>query len=132
MKVPTVLEALDMLDEVVEKFRTKELEITDPNTGDTVSVDSSNGLMNSELLELKAYLYFKTLIITQVVSENSEDNSAKVGFVSLTDKSTILESIYNLSSEDYKVLMSDEKLFKLLRIEGIRHSIKAGICDVKA
>lgn len=126
LKVPTVYEALETLDEVVELFRNKPLEYTD-DEGSTISVDSAFGL-NNELIEIRSYLYLKTLIVGRVVSEDKSSNSAKVGFVSFVDKNSIINSVYNLSSEDHKQLFTDQKLHKLLGISGIRHAIKAGKC----
>ena len=81
------------------------------------------------MIELRKYLYISKLIVPRIVSENKESNSAQVSFVDFKEKSAILNSVYSLSPEDYKTLMNDENLNKLIKVSGIRHAIAAGYCE---
>jgi hypothetical protein len=128
LKIPTILEALDAMGEIVELFKEKDLSYTDIETGNTVYIDSSFGL-TPELIELKKYMYIKTLIVPRVIDENKETNKASVSFVNFNEKNAIINSIYNLSPEDYRTLINDENLNKLIKVSGIRHAINAGICE---
>ena len=127
LKIPTVLEALDTMNEIIEVFRDKDLSYTDIDTGSTVFVDSSFGL-NDDLMNIRKYLYINKLIVAQVIDEDREKKTAKVTFVDFTEKQAILNTIYSLSPEDYVTLMNDENLNKLIHVSGIRHAINAGKC----
>lgn len=128
LKIPTVLDALNTMKEMIITFKDRDLSYTDPETGETVYIDSSFGL-TSELIELRSYLYIKSLIVARVVDENKETNSAKVSFVEFDEKPAIINSIYNLSPEDYRVFLNDENLRKLIKVTGIRHAINGGKCS---
>lgn len=128
LKIPTVLDALNTMKEMIITFKDRDLSYTDPDTGETVYIDSSFGL-TSELIELRSYLYIKSLIVARVVDENKETNSAKVSFVEFDEKPAIVNSIYNLSPEDYRVFLNDENLRKLIKVTGIRHAINGGKCS---
>ena len=127
LKIPTILDALDTMNEIVEIFRDKDLSYTDIDTGSTVFVDSSFGL-NDDLMNIRKYLYINKLIVAQVIDEDREKKTAKVTFVDFTEKQAILNTIYSLSPEDYVTLINDENLNKLIHVSGIRHAINAGKC----
>lgn len=127
LKIPTILEALDTMSEIIEVFRDKDLSYTDIDTGSTVFVDSSFGL-NDDLMNIRKYLYINKLIVAQVIDEDREKKTAKVTFVDFTEKQAILNTIYSLSPEDYVTLMNDENLNKLIHVSGIRHAINGGKC----
>ena len=128
LKIPTIGNALKAMEDLIEVFRDKDLSYTEEYSGSTVYIDSSFGLP-PELIELRYYLYLDKLIVAQVVEENKETNSAKVSYVNFDEKAAIFNSVYNLSPEDYKTLVTDENLKKLVRVAGIRHAIKGGICS---
>jgi hypothetical protein len=73
-------------------------------------------------------LYLNKLIVADIVDEDKENNSVKVSYVNFDDKNAIYNSIQNLSPADYKALITDETLQKLVRVTGIRHAIKGGVC----
>lgn len=127
MKIPTILDAIQMMTDIAEIAKDKDLSYTDPETGYTIYIDSTMGLTR-ELVELRNYLYLDKLIVPRVVGENKEENTASVSFIDFDDKDVILNSIYSLSHSDYKALMNDETLTKLIRVSGIRHAIKGGNC----
>lgn len=128
LKIPTIGNALKAMEDLIEVFRDKDLSYTEEYSGSTVFIDSSFGLP-PELIELRYYLYLDKLIVAQVVEENKETNSAKVSYVNFDEKAAIFNSVYNLSPEDYKTLVTDENLRKLVRVAGIRHAIKGGVCS---
>lgn len=128
LRIPTIGEAMQAMEEIVELFKDKDLSNTDLDTGNTTYIDSSFGL-TPDLIELRKYLYISKLIVPRIVSENKESNSAQVSFVDFKEKSAILNSVYSLSPEDYKTLMNDENLNKLIKVSGIRHAIAAGFCE---
>lgn len=127
LKIPTVLDALNTMKEMIVTFKDRDLSYTDPESGETVYIDSSFGL-TKELIELRSYLYIKSLIVARVIGEDKENNKAQVSFVEFTEKPAIINSIYNLSPEDYRTFLNDENLNKLIRVTGIRHAINGGIC----
>jgi hypothetical protein len=127
LKIPTIYEALDSMEEMIELFKDKDLSYTDMETGNTVYIDSSFGLP-ANLIEMKKYLYIDNLIVPRIINEDKETNKAQVSFVNFKEKSAIINSIYSLSPEDYRTLINDENLNKLIRVSGIRHAIDAGIC----
>lgn len=128
LRIPTIYEYLNKLEAINEVFRNKDFSYTDPSTYETVYIDSSFGLPKT-LIELRKYLYLNALGAAGMISEDKENNSAKVSYSSYKDDSAIINSVYNLSYEDYNALMSDENLSKLIRIDGIRHAIDGGICS---
>ena len=127
LKIPTIGEALSAMEDIIEVFKDKDLSHTDDYSGNTVYIDSSFGL-TPDLMELRFYLYLHKLIVAQIVEENKETNSAKVSYVDFDDRQAIYNSVYNLSPEDYRVLITDETLSRLVRVSGIRHAIKGGKC----
>lgn len=128
LKIPTIGEAMRAMEEMVELFKDKDFSYTDLETGNTTYIDSSFGLP-PELIELRKYMFINKLIVPRIVSENKESNSAQVSFVDFREKTAILNSVYSLSPEDYKALMNDENLNKLVKVSGIRHAINAGQCE---
>ena len=128
LKIPTIGEAMRAMEEMVELFKDKDFSYTDLETGNTTYIDSSFGLP-PELIELRKYMFINKLIVPRIVSENKESNSAQVSFVDFREKTAILNSVYSLSPEDYKALMNDENLNKLVKVSGIRHAISAGQCE---
>lgn len=136
LSIPTVYEALDAMEEIIETFRDVDLSYTEmvkDGNGEiistsTVYIDSSFGL-TPQLIEMRKYLYMSSLIVPEVIEENKDTKSAKIGFASINDKPAIIQSIYNLSSEDYSTLINDPNLNKLLNVSGIRHAIKGGTCS---
>lgn len=128
LKIPTIYEALNSMEEIVETFKEKDLSYTDIESGNTVYIDSSFGL-TPELFELRKYLYIDNLIVPRIIDEDKENNTAKVSFVSFKEKPAIINSVYQLSPEDYRTLMNDTNLNKLIKVSGIRHAINAGICE---
>lgn len=127
LKIPTIGEALAAMEDLIEIFRDKDLSYTDEYSGSTVYIDSSFGL-TQDLIELRYYLYLNKLIVADIVEEDKENNSVKVSYVNFDDKNAIYNSIQNLSPADYKALITDETLQKLVRVTGIRHAIKGGVC----
>ncbi len=136
LAIPSVYEALDSMEEIIEVFRDVDLSHTETTTGpdgeivdiSTVYIDSSFGL-TPQLAEMRKYLYLNSLIVPEILEENKETKSAKIGFTSITDKPAVIQSIYNLSSEDYNTLINDPNLIKLSKVSGIRHAIKGGECE---
>lgn len=128
LKIPTIYGYLDKLESINEVFRNKDFSYTNPKTLETVYIDSSFGLSES-LIELRKYLYLESLCAAGMVSEDKANNSAKVAYSSYNDDSAIINSVYNLSYEDYNALIKDENLSKLIRIDGIRHAVDGGICS---
>jgi len=136
LSIPTVYEALDAMDEIIEVFRDIDLSYTETATDEngeivnisTVYIDSSFGL-SKQLTEMRKYLYLHSLIVPEIIEENKENKSAKIGFTSIEDKPAVIQSIYNLSSEDYNTLINDPNLNKLSKVSGIRHAIKGGECE---
>ena len=128
LKIPTIYGYLDKLESINEVFRNKDFSYTNPKTLETVYIDSSFGLSQS-LIELRKYLYLESLCAAGMVSEDKANNSAKVAYSSYNDDSAIINSVYNLSYEDYNALIKDENLSKLIRIDGIRHAVDGGVCS---
>ena len=128
LKIPSILDALNTMEEIVETFKDRDLSYTDLETGNTVYIDSSFGL-TPELFELKKYLYISNLIVPRIIDEDKENNKAKVSFVNFKEKPAIINSVFQLSPEDYRTLMNDKNLNKLIKVSGIRHAIDAGTCE---
>ncbi len=136
LSIPTVYEALNTMEEIIEVFRDVDLSYTNTISdsegniinAETVYIDSSFGL-TSKLLEMRKYLYISSLIVPEIVSENKETKTAKIGFTRIDERSAVIQSIYNLSSEDYNILINDINLNKLVDVAGIRHAIKGGNCS---
>lgn len=127
LKVPTVNEAMEMIEQIAETFRDKELEHTDED-GTTIAIDSSFGVNDvKDLKELKRYLYINSLLIAEP-NQISEDK-IKVGYIEFKAKDTIINTITRLSVVDYKEFISDPNLNAITTISGIRHQFDAKICD---
>lgn len=125
LQVPYVSQAYDALAEIIEKFRDKPLEYIDEETQQFVSIDSTFNLPDY-MIELRKYIYLKSLMVPHVVEESGE--TTKVSYISFTDLDGIIDSVYNLSSEDYSHLMRDPRLNSLMNVSGIRHLIDGKQC----
>lgn len=125
LQVPYVGQAYSALAEIIEKFRDKPLEYIDEDTQQIVTIDSSFGLP-PYLIELRKYLYLKTLLVPHVVDEDK--NTAKVSYIKFEDLDGVIDSVYNLSPEDYSSLMNDPRLNNIMNISGIRHLIDGKQC----
>ena len=125
IQVPYVEQAYAALAEVIEKFRDKSLEYIDEDSEQVVSIDSTFGLPDY-LIELRKYIYLKSLLVPQIIEESS--NSAKVSYIKFGDIDGIIDSVYNLSPEDYNSLMNDPRLKSIMNVSGIRHLIDGKRC----
>ena len=126
LKVPTILEAIDSMESMVEHFRDKPLEVI-VEDGTTISIDSSFGVNDiKELKNLKKYLYINSIL----VAEPSElEDKIEIGYVEVKTKDDIFNAIANLSIVDYKELLTDPNLNAISNISGIRHQFDSKICD---
>ena len=125
LQVPYVEQAYSALAEIIEKFRDKPLEYVDEDTEQVVSIDSTFGLPDY-MLELRKYIYLKSLMVPHIVDDQS--NATKVSYIRFTDLDGIIDSVYNLSPEDYNTLMDDPRLNSIMNISGIRHLIDGKQC----
>ena len=132
LKIPSVYEAYETLDEIIEKFRDRPLEHVD-SQGNLVTIDSSYNLPR-ELLELRNYMYISAILVPDPISEIGEDGveHVKVGYNQFTDKESIIGTILNLGMTDYKEFVSDPNLKKMINLMTIQHAINAGICEKKS
>ena len=126
LKVPTILEAIDGMESMVEHFRDKPLEVI-IDDGTTISIDSSFGVNDiKELRNLKKYLYINSIL----VAEPSElEDKIEVGYVEVKTKDDIFNTIANLSIVDYKELLTDPNLNAISNISGIRHQFDSKMCE---
>ena len=125
LQVPYVEQAYAALAEIIEKFRDKPLEYIDEDTEQVVSIDSTFGLPDY-MIELRKYIYLKSLMVPHIVDDQS--NATKVSYIRFTDLDGIIDSVYNLSPEDYNSLMNDPRLKSIMNISGIRHLIDGKQC----
>lgn len=125
LQVPYVEQAYAALAEIIEKFRDKPLEYVDEDTEQVVSIDSTFGLPDY-MIELRKYIYLKSLMVPHIVDDQS--NATKVSYIRFTDLDGIIDSVYNLSPEDYNTLMEDPRLNSIMNISGIRHLIDGKQC----
>ena len=125
LQVPYVEQAYAALAEIIEKFRDKPLEYIDEDTEQVVSIDSTFGLPDY-MIELRKYIYLKSLMVPHIVDDQS--NATKVSYIRFTDLDGIIDSVYNLSPEDYNTLMDDPRLKSIMNISGIRHLIDGKQC----
>lgn len=125
LQVPYVEQAYASLAEIIEKFRDKPLEYVDEDTEQVVSIDSTFGLPDY-MIELRKYIYLKSLMVPHIVDDQS--NATKVSYIRFTDLDGIIDSVYNLSPEDYNTLMNDPHLNSIMNISGIRHLIDGKQC----
>ena len=125
LQVPYVEQAYASLAEIIEKFRDKPLEYVDEETEQVVSIDSTFGLPDY-MIELRKYIYLKSLMVPHIVDDQS--NATKVSYIRFTDLDGIIDSVYNLSPEDYNTLMDDPRLNSIMNISGIRHLIDGKQC----
>ena len=125
LQVPYVEQAYAALAEIIEKFRDKPLEYVDEDTEQVVSIDSTFGLPDY-MIELRKYIYLKSLMVPHIVDDQS--NATKVSYIRFTDLDGIIDSVYNLSPEDYNTLMNDPRLSSIMNISGIRHLIDGKQC----
>lgn len=125
LQVPYVEQAYAALAEIIEKFRDKPLEYVDEDTEQVISIDSTFGLPDY-MIELRKYIYLKSLMVPHIVDDQS--NATKVSYIRFTDLDGIIDSVYNLSPEDYNTLMEDPRLNSIMNISGIRHLIDGKQC----
>ena len=78
------------------------------------------------MIELRKYIYLKSLMVPHIVDDQS--NATKVSYIRFTDLDGIIDSVYNLSPEDYNTLMDDPRLNSIMNISGIRHLIDGKQC----
>lgn len=130
LRIPTVLDVLDSLKEIADVFRDQAFEYVGDTDDDVIvsNIDSSFGLP-PYLMNLRKYLYLHSVLVAQPVKEDKESNTIKVNYVTIKDKSSVIGSLYNLSSEDYNTLMNDIQLNNLVKCIGIQHGIKAKKCQ---
>lgn len=126
LKIPSIMDAIETMEEIVEVFKDKPLELTN-DSGDTVAIDSSFGLPK-ELIILKNYLYINSIIGANP-NKSKEDNRIEVAYFEFKDKQTIINTISNLSSSDYKTLVSDPNLHNLIKVRGISYALNGGTCE---
>lgn len=126
LKVPTILDAIDSMESMVEHFRDKPLEVI-VDDGTTISIDSSFGVNDiKELKNLKKYLYINSIL----VAEPSElEDKIEIGYVEVKTKDDIFNTIANLSIVDYKELLTDPNLNAISNISGIRHQFDSKLCE---
>lgn len=127
LKIPSIYDALDTMDEIVETFKDKPLEVTDDN-GNTVAIDYSFGL-NEDLTIFKYYLYMNSIIVANPKKDKDNPNRIEVTYFEFKDKQSIINTIYNLTGSDYKALLSDENLNNIVKVRGITHAIEPGKCE---
>lgn len=126
LKVPTVNEAIESMEAMVEVFRDKPLEYI-AEDGTTISIDSSFGVNSiKELKNLKKYLYINSILVAEPAEY---EDKIEVGYVEFKDKDQIFNTITNLSVVDYKELVNDPNLTSMINIAGIKHQFDAKLCD---
>lgn len=132
IKIPTIYDAYDTLDELVEKFRDKSLEITTKD-GDTIAIDSTYNLPN-DILEMRRYMYINSVLVPDPVSTFSDDGveHVKVGYNRFDDADSIINTVLNLGMSDYKEFMQDSNLHKMVDLMTIQHAINVGTCEKKS
>lgn len=123
-EIPSIYNAYDKLEQIIETFKNKPLEYN-TSEGDTISIDSSFGLTD-EMLELRSYLYIKSL---QVGRPIEKDDEIQITYFDFEEPSFIINTIKSLTMSDYKELISDINLRKLTRVNGIRHALDLGTCE---
>lgn len=130
LKIPSIYDAYDSLKEIADVFRDQSFEyITGNDETDigVISVDASFGLP-SYLFNIRKYMYLHSIMVAKVAEPSSKDEKIKINYVTIEDKNSVIGSIYNLSTEDYNVLMKDVQLNNLVKCVGIQHGLKPGKC----
>ena len=83
------------------------------------------------LIELKKYLYMSAILIPVTVNNEKNAPTVQIKYERLQDTSSVINSVYKLSLEDYRTLINDPQLNNLIKCNGIQHAIKAGKCKAE-
>lgn len=128
LKVPTINEALDGMEQIIETFKDKPLEYI-ADDGTSIAIDSSFGVNDiKDLRDIKRYLYVKSLLVAKP-NESENSDKIEVGYFEFTGKDEIINTISQLSTVDYKELLSDPNLNAISSITGIRHQYDGKLCE---
>ena len=129
LKIPSIFEAYDTLEEIANTYRNKDFEIIDED-GNMSTIDAAFDL-TPDLIELKKYLYMSAILIPVTVNNEKNAPTVQIKYERLQDTSSVINSVYKLSLEDYRTLINDPQLNNLIKCNGIQHAIKAGKCKAE-
>lgn len=130
LKIPSIFEAYDALEEIANTYRNKDFEIIDED-GNMSTIDAAFDL-TPDLIELKKYLYMSAILIPVTVNNEKNAPTVQIKYERLQDTSSVINSVYKLSLEDYRTLINDPQLNNLIKCNGIQHAIKAGKCKAES
>ena len=130
LKIPSIFEAYDALEEIANTYRNKDFEIIDED-GNMSTIDAAFDL-TPDLIELKKYLYMNAILIPVTVNNEKNAPTVQIKYERLQDTSSVINSVYKLSLEDYRTLINDPQLNNLIKCNGIQHAIKAGKCKAES
>lgn len=131
LKVPTITEAMERLEQIVDVFPDKPLEhILDDGT--TISIDSTFGVTAyPDLRDLRKYLYINSILAAIPEDEDADSDKIEVGYFEFKNVGEIIDVVSKLSAIDYKELISDPNLNAIASISGIRHQYDPKKCENK-
>lgn len=129
LKIPSIFEAYDALEEIANTYRNKDFEIIDED-GNMSTIDAAFDL-TPDLIELKKYLYMSAILIPVTINNEKNAPTVQIKYERLQDTSSVINSVYKLSLEDYRTLINDPQLTNLIKCNGIQHAIKAGKCKAE-
>ena len=130
LKIPSIFEAYDALEEIANTYRNKSFEIIDED-GNMSTIDAAFDL-TPDLIELKKYLYMSAILIPVTINNEKNAPTVQIKYERLQDTSSVINSVYKLSLEDYRTLINDPQLNNLIKCNGIQHAIKAGKCKAES
>ena len=130
LKIPSIFEAYDALEEIANTYRNKDFEIIDED-GNMSTIDAAFDL-TPDLIELKKYLYMSAILIPVTINNEKNASTVQIKYERLQDISSVINSVYKLSLEDYRTLINDPQLNNLIKCNGIQHAIKAGKCKAES
>lgn len=130
LKIPSIFEAYDALEEIANTYRNKSFEIIDED-GNMSTIDAAFDL-TPDLIELKKYLYMSAILIPVTINNEKNASIVQIKYERLQDTSSVINSVYKLSLEDYRTLINDPQLNNLIKCNGIQHAIKAGKCKAES
>lgn len=130
LKIPSIFEAYDALEEIANTYRNKDFEIIDED-GNMSTIDAAFDL-TPDLIELKKYLYMSAILIPVTINNEKNAPTVQIKYERLQDTSSVINSVYKLSLEDYRTLINDPQLNNLIKCNGIQHAIKAGKCKAES
>ena len=130
LKIPSIFEAYDALEEIANTYRNKSFEIIDED-GNMSTIDAAFDL-TPDLIELKKYLYMSAILIPVTINNEKNASTVQIKYERLQDTSSVINSVYKLSLEDYRTLINDPQLNNLIKCNGIQHAIKAGKCKAES